>query len=570
MRSWQESESARGLIWALKFARTRLTGLLAWEAALWACIIAFGAAAALTWLEMAVYLPAAWRASTLVASGLLAAWAVVFRVWRMVARFGSLTRVARALDSAHEGLRNRLESSLEFIGARKLPEGQSAELVQAAIDQAARLAGSKADVRELVRKVAQDDRRRIRAAEYAASGLLALVMLTALADPLGFQETYRHYRHPLELLARERSFHIIVQPGDALIMRGDSLPVRAVGSIHRPEEMTLHFWQAGEAGQSRIMQYRLGQFEYSYVFSGLQNDVRYCVEQGGTATDTFLVQVTNNPFVTELGITYHYPPYTGLPDYTTTRDKAIQGLRGTRVTLDGHSSNILERASLVLAPDSLRPAPLTGDRSFTDTLTLAADGSYGIRLVDRWGLTNDDTLLYPITVIADEPPAVALRFPGPEAQVDETMKQPLVFELADDFGVERVELEYARVSSDGRRGDSARKRIAGWSGQLRTHLVEQYLWDLAELKLLPQDEVAYRLIAFDNDRVSGPKATASDEYRIRFPSLEEIFSREQQRQEDVASGLEELEQRGEKFRQQVKELDEAIERGKQIEWEDNQ
>ncbi|HLA40967.1 MAG TPA: DUF4175 family protein, partial [Candidatus Glassbacteria bacterium] len=378
------------------------------------------------------------------------------------------------------------------------------------------------------------------------------------------------YRHPLELLARERSFHIVVQPGNAVLLRGDSLLVRAVGSIHRPGQMTLNFWQAGEARQSLVMQYRPGQFEYTCTFSGLQNDIRYFVQQAGTATDTFLVQVTNNPFVTELSITYQYPPYTGLADFTTTRDKAIQGLRGTRMILDGHSSNTLAQASLVLSPDSLRPLPLIGGRSFTDTLVLAHDGSYGIRLTDTWGLTNDDTLHYPITVVPDEAPAVALRFPGQNAQIDEAMKQPLVFELADDYGVLKLEIEYAKMASDGRRGETRRKRIALWSGENRTHFIDQYLWELSDLNLLPEDEVAYKLIVYDNDRVSGPKATASDEFRVRFPSLEEIFTREQQRQDDITTSLETLEERGEKFRQQVKELNEAIERGKNLEWEQNQ
>jgi len=552
---------------ALVRAQRRIFRLLFWRTLLWCCILILAACLALIGLEKTIYLPALWRIVILGGAGALLVLVLFHRIWQAVRKHGRLAQVAREIDRHFPHFKNRLEAALEFVRNPLKWEIYSAELLEAAVCQASELVKDDWKVRSLVSRVLKGEKKKVRIEGYAASVLLVVLLAFSIADPFGLYQVFQNYCHPVDLLRRERAFRIFVHPGNITILRGDSVQIRAVGTIHRPEDMVVHFWQAGRGKEAQSMTYRQDQFEYNHTFQRVENDLSYYVQQRTARTDTFRVRVTNNPFVTELVFHYDYPAYTALPRYETARDKAIQALRGTRVALSGRSSNPLVRAEIVLEPDSVRPAAISGERNFSDTLYLQNDGGYRISLEDCWGLANSDTLVYPITVIPDELPAIVLRFPGPEAQVDERMKQPLLFEVADDFGVSRVELHFQKQDPAGQSNPPTRRTIASWK-KARAYVMDQYVWDLKQLRLLPEDVVTYRLFVFDNDRVSGPKSVSTPEYRIRFPSLEDIFDQEQQHQEEIVSNIQQLGEKGEKLREQVRQMSEAIERGQKVEWEE--
>jgi hypothetical protein len=560
-------KAAQVLVNALISVQRRVFRLLLWRTLLWCLILILATGLALISLERTIYLPAIWRIMILgIGGGLLAA-ILFYGIWRAVSKYGRLARVARETDRVFPHFKNRLEAALEFVRSPQKRENYSPELLEAAVCQASGLVKDQPTVRSLVSGVLKAERKRARIEEYAASVLLIVLLAFSIAEPFRVYQVFQNYRHPVELLRRESAFRIFVHPGNITILRGDSIQIKAIGTIHLSEDMVINFWQAGRGKETQAMSYRQDQFEYNHTFQNVENDLSYYIQQGKALTDTFRIQVTNNPFITELILRYDYPSYTGLPQYETARDKAIQALRGTRVSFSGRSSNSLVRAEIVLEPDSVRAAAIFGERNFSDTLYLQNDGGYRIRLKDHWGLANSDTLVYPITVIPDEFPAIALRFPETEAQLDERMKQVLLFEVADDFGVSRVELHFQKQGPAGQSAQPTRRTIASWK-KPGAYEMAQYVWDLKELGLLPEDLVTYRLFVFDNDRVSGPKSVSTPEYRIRFPSIVEIFDQEQQRQEEIVSNIEQLGEKGEKLREQVKQISEAIERGQKMEWEE--
>ena len=520
-------------------------------------------------VENRYYTPASWR---IILFGLLflSVAAVVFLgLWRFARDYGGLDDVARAIDSRFPHFKNRLESAMEFAGPGVDGDNFSPELAEAAVKQAARLVNDGSTVMRLVHKVVDRLEKKARFEEYLASGLTIVFLIFSITDPLGIYRIIQNYSHPLDSLRRERSFRLYANPGNKTILRGESLTVKGFGSIWHPEEMRINFWQAGKAKEAQPMSYRADQFEYYFTFSNIENDISYYLEQGKSVTDTFRIQVTNNPFVTELFLRYEFPQYSGLPPYETSKDKSIQALYGTRVIINGRASNPLVQAQLVFGPDSMRQMKIFKGRDFTDSLIIKEDGGYRICLTDCWGLTNTDTMSYPITVIKDERPAIVLKFPGEEAQLDENMKQPLIFEVSDDFGISSIQLIFQKERPSGQISALEKRNIALYA-KPETHLLGQYLWDLSALSLIPQDAAVYHLQAFDNDRLSGPKSAVTPDYRIRFPSLEEIFEQEQKRQDKIAGDLEKLEEQGQKLRDQMKEMSLEIERGQKMEWEEKQ
>ncbi len=555
----------------LRRARRRIIGFLALRTALRAMLLALAAALLLAGLSHLTHLPALGRI-ILLGGGLLALGGLLlYGLGGALRRYGALEQTARALDRRFPELKNRLESALEFLERGPDHCHYSPELTRAAVRQTAELVGEPGEARRLAGGVLERYRADARREGWLALGLAAVLAGAALLDPSGLSRLARDYRHPLALLTAERNFRLAVQPGNLTILRGDTVTVSGTGSIPRPGPMTIHFWQAGEPRGQAEMSAVSGSAGFEHLFAGLENDLSYVVSQGRTASDTFRITVTSNPFVTELRLRFEYPEHTGLEPFETMRDRAIQALYGTRVVLSGRASNPLAEARLVLGPDSSRLMAAAGERGFLDTLVLREDGGYRIALRDRWGLTNPDTLSYPITVLRDEPPVIVLKFPEDGALLDESLKQPLVYEAADDFGLSRVELIFHKESIAGRVGKEQLVVIGRGPGREReNHRLGQYLWELGELRLVPQDEVVYRLRVFDNDRLSGPKSAITPEFRVRFPSLEEIFQGEQQRQQEITGDLQQLERQGTQLREQVEQMSQALERGRQLNWENEQ
>ena len=553
---------------ALRAARNRIWRLLLTRTLLWLVNAGLGFSLVLFLIEKNIYLPAGLRIAALAFFAAVLLLLAAYRLTKAAAGFGNLLKVARACDKNFPEFKNRLESAVELCSMQGQGRGASlysSELLQAAVAQAASLVGDRDSVRRMADRVSAAEKRKLSREKYLAAALAALFIVFGISDPHGFAGIFQKYYHPLMILEQERNFRISVHPGNITVLRGDTLEIKASGSIYRPQPMLIHFRQVGKGTETTAMQH-VSTREYMFNFSGLENDLRYYLQQGSTFTDTFNIIVTNNPFVTELRLRHLYPAYTGLPPYETSRDKAIQALKGSRIVLTGKSSNVLRSTRLILDGDSLRRMPIFAGRAFTDTITCLHDGSYQIRLEDRWGLTNTDTMVYPITVIPDEYPRIALRFPEGEAQVDESMQQGLVFELSDDFGVSKVRLVYHKESALGVGSEEKSLTIARYRAP-KTYQVGQYLWNLKELSLLPKESVIYRLVAVDNDNVSGPKSISTPEFRISFPSLQEIFERQQQSQEEIARQLEELEDQGLKLREEIKQISETLEREQQMDWE---
>ncbi len=521
-------------------------------------------------LESLFWLPGLWRLALIVS--LIAVFVAIAGrgIWNAWKKYGRLSSVARRCDLVAPGLRNGLESALEFLQCT-FQSGTlySNELVSAALESTASAVKEPTSRRMILEglKALQADRTRRRRLTVIVIGTLCLAF--GLYDPMMMRQVLQNWSDPMGLIQKERDFRLFVRPGNVTLMRGDSLCVRVAGSMRRPEPVRFESWQTGQVSRSLTMQYWRDQYEYRLDLGTVENDLSYVVSQWNAVSDTFKVKVISNPFVTDLRLRYEYPQYSALSPWETTRDRSISALRGTRVILYGKASNPLNHAKLRFESGEMRNLALSGEREFVDTLNLVADTRYSFRLDDRWGLINRDTLSYPIIVVPDELPRVMLIYPESDYTLGEEMIQPLMYEAADDFGVSRVILSFRKEKAGGRL--ESEQSLLLPSGSLGDdHILEQYNWDLSALRLLPGESIIYRLTVLDNDRVSGPKAASTAENRLRFPSMQEIFKQSEKQQEQIASRLQNLGQEGQKTLEQVKKMQEALERGKEMDWQEKQ
>ena len=79
-------------------------------------------------------------------------------------------------------------------------------------------------------------------------------------------------------------------------------------------------------------------------------------------------------------------------------------------------------------------------------------------------------------------------------------------------------------------------------------------WDAAALALLPGESGSFRFVVRDNDRVGGPASATSPEFRLRFPSMSELYQNLDQRQASVQQSLQQVAERARELQKSLDQL----------------
>ncbi|MBI4521887.1 MAG: hypothetical protein HY701_13705, partial [Gemmatimonadetes bacterium] len=480
--------------------------------------------------------PEGWRQGTpgpliLDLAAMLCGGAGIVAVWR-----GWVARLTdRQVTSAVERSAGLAEGA--FLGAvelaRATPQGTSAALASLAE------AGVSARVRARSTGVlagALGDRvlywRRIGVVAFTSLGLAAAV--GAWSAPERAKSAWTGLLYPLRALAAPIYAALEVEPGDVDVARGASVEVgvRAPGR----ERVTLR-WQA-EGDVARIETLSVVNGATSFTFDSVTAAVQYSVSApDGARTDTYRIRPVDPLFLSRLDVGVFYPEYTGRPaEEFSDVIPALEIPAGTRLRIAGRTSRELGSAAL---------AGPSGDAGIAFRVTGAAfqgewrprqSGSYAWQLVDAAGAAAPAA--HPpleIRITTDASPEVLLVFPGKDTLISVTLRQPLVIQASDDYGLEQLELISYRVSSFGERGEPVTTRFES-EGAAALEL--RPVLDVSEWGLLPGDTVRY----FARVLETGPegKTAQTREFALRLPSISELRWDAQRDVEQLGATLQDL------------------------------
>jgi hypothetical protein len=439
-----------------------------------------------------------WLVFAAALAGTVVFWAAAARV-AFACRVPGREAAARRVQRLAPEFRNDLESSLELgpLAERPGPGEFSRPLVGALVAGTGERVGAAA-ARRFV------DWRAVGAALAlllaTAAPLLALLLtppgvpasaLRAVVDPRVYW--------PLGQIA------LATEPGDALVVRGEPLTVRARVSGGRPARVLLRF-EGGGGGEGIAEMSRGADGAYAWRFTAVMSDFRYRALAGDASSPWHQVRVVDRPAAGNFACTYTYPAYTGLGTRRTAGSGDLEALRGTTAEVTFAVNKELVRAVAVLG-GTRAEARATGPRSYSVPLYLAGEESYRLELEDAAGFRNGGGATFAIRYLPDAPPTVELLEPA--GTVETELRAPLLvrYRAADDFGLSRLAL-VARLAAGERRqplplGTAARS-AAG-----------EYAWDLAALGPAPGEVIQAYVEAVDNDTISGPKVSASAPLTIR-------------------------------------------------------
>jgi hypothetical protein len=504
--------------------------------------------------------------------------------------------LARAYANRLSGIRDRVLNALQLLerveGANR--EGYSSDLILEAGRNVAE------DLRPLDPRTLPD-RKPVRMIARVAIGTVSVAALLMLVFGGSLWAAGKRVMKPAQDFAPPAPFTLTVKPGNVTVVRGDSLVVNVTASGQAPASVTLERQEKGKSASEPVTM-RSENGVYRYTYRGITAGFSYYAHERNVQSETYDVTVRELPAVRFLSLRVTPPAYTNLPEQVLEENVGdVAAVMGTKVKLQLAATKALKEAKI----EFLKPTPLSppieqgetredsgrvgdparresatiefkaltveGSRAQTE-FTVQESGYYRVHMTDQEGLENRDPILYRITARPDELPLVSLIEPSRDLDIAANVKVAVTADAADDFGFTRMALRYHRTSAyetaDQQQDEKNYQTLpmtfrVNEPGKARGEM----LWDLAPLELLPEDQVMFFVEVWDNDALHGPKRGRSETRTLRFPSMAEIFDKQEQAAQTREINLSDLLKESQDLRQKVDDAVQEFKSNPELSWE---
>jgi hypothetical protein len=379
-------------------------------------------------------------------------------------------------------------------------------------------------------------------------------------------------------------FTFVIIPGDAHVMRGDSVMVWIATRGEQLKQIRLRTREEGQKDFDAITLNKVTfdsawakahGYKAGFTFAiHADHPIEYFAEARDIESDHYQISVLDHPIVRSLNVEVDPPAYTRQkPTALTENIGDIAGVAGTRGVFRIVASKALAKAEVVFsvtdtgthAKDTIyKHFPLSiQDSIATGTVTFLQSGSYHIELLDRDSVKSEHPIAYSVTISQDQPPEIVLIEPSSaRADLPDNLRLNMLARIRDDFGFRGVRLGYRISKAKYLKVDTTYTWLAVPLSNYNTQELDvPYIWNLTPLEIGPEDEVSYVMEVTDNDAITGPKSARTPEYTVRVPSVEEIFKRSDEEDNKAQRDMNEIKQDAEELQ---KKLDATLDEMKQM------
>ena len=356
---------------------------------------------------------------------------------RWVWRQRRLEDAARLLKRTFPRLSDQLLGIVEL--SRQEDTSRSERLVQAAAQQAADA------VRDKELNSAMPTRVLTRWT-WAASLLMLLFALAWFGLPLATKNTMARWLMPWKNIERFTFARIVPLPEKLVVPLAE--PVKLTVKLDKETRWSPQGAKASLEGQP-LIQSTLKDGAYVLALPPQKDDATLKLSLGDVR-EQIAVLPRARPELTTLAVR------TKLPAYLKYQTQPVIEVRGGSLSvLKGAQASIEATASRELASASLdgQSQTVSGDKMTTSFSELAADAEKTMTWKDRDGLEPREPLVLRLHAVEDEAPRLAARRESLEQVVLDTEVVTFEVDAQDDFGIQRVGLEWRSVNDESTKGD---------------------------------------------------------------------------------------------------------------------
>ena len=482
-----------------------------------------------------------------------------------VPRAEDVKEIALEVGNVFPELKDRLRNAVELLSdeSNKL---YSNELAAAYIGQIFEKT-SHLNIESVLKYKAEKKHKILFAAAFFTALIFFLLFLSqlpsALAKVVNFTQKY----------ASPDAYAMEVLPGDAQLSRGDTLKIKTtlklITARQLPSYITLNEKYSGEHEFEKHQIKKSSEGDYNFQIQNVRSSLDYFIAAGNQSTQEYHVKVVDLPIVQSFTVTLVYPAYTHKTTETLQDNIGdFTALVGTRAEFTLRTNKDLRSAWIAFGDSTRKQLSVSGTNT-SGHFIVSRTAKYRLRLLDTDSLLNRDPIIYTVQAVKDEYPICEITYPGKDVDLNRDMQLPLKIDIGDDYGFTKLLLEYKLVSS---KYIQPEKNYHSIEIPLQNKSAGEqeisYMWDLTSLNLVPEDMISYHAKVFDNDLVNGPKATTSTEYRLRLPSLDEVFASADSEHSDLVSKTEDALNNSDNLKQQLDKISQDMKTAsQQMSWE---
>jgi hypothetical protein len=355
-----------------------------------------------------------------------------------------------------------------------------------------------------------------------------------------------------------------VRPGHARVAVGSDLVVSL--ETGDPLLSCIIFYRSGQkeflTEEMKFASVNRSNRSYEFRFREVNRDIQYHVRmvtslRQEVISPNYRIQVISPPMISSLRIQYLFPQYTGLESVFQDGNGHVEALRGTEVRVTATASAPLRYGALMLDGKPVR-AQVNRDQ-FLSVFTLLSDGAYFFRIMDQNGLTNQMPVLYTVRVLDDKKPDVKILQPGKDIDLPDSMLVKLEIKATDDIRLKALHLRHYVVRNYS--GSADRTNSKEIPIPQEKDILVQSDFSLKGMNLMPGDVVHYFAVADDGFPFDQTHKVASETYRIRFPSMADLYRQADKEEGDVLEAVRQIREKQEEYLQKMEEIREQMRKG---------
>ena len=403
---------------------------------------------------------------------------------------------------------------------------------------------------------------------FTASALviIASVLIFALIPGLRWA-SYRVINYD-QSFVQPPKFKFLVEPGNTRVTKGEDvfIKISVLGEV--PEIVTVSTKSVEETEYYDNELHPDSSGIFLLKLSSLKSSLKYFAHAEKTNSKVYNIEVIERPTISTFELSLTPPRYSRLTPIVQRDNGNIKALVGSRVKLKLSSSKYLDNAVVVYSDSTKKKMSINGKIAET-TFVIKKEIDYKIELIDKENNANTTPIVYSVKTILDKYPIIEVIMPRQEVKLTKAEQIPIHLKINDDYGFEKLQLHH-RLSASNFEAPHDTFSTNQISINKNTPSPEAYyIWDVSKLMLAAGDIVSFYFEVFDNDNVSGPKSTKTRLFKLRVPSMEELFNEADKSQESAELELMKKLEEAEKLSEEMKNISNELKKDEEeITWEE--
>lgn len=400
---------------------------------------------------------------------------------------------------------------------------------------------------------------------YSSALLLLIILLFSFIPGLG-NASIRIMKFNEEFLPPQK-FYITIEPGNAQITKGEDVHFRILLTGDAPKKIFFSIKSDEETDFKNIGLKPDSNGIFYFYLKNVRTSLEYFASAENISSDQFRIEVIDRPVIRNFEVTVTPPAYSGMKQYSIQDNGNVTGLNGSLVSVKIISSKDLKYGQLFFSDSSLVKLSINGSEA-KGNFRISKDVEYHADIFDQLNKNNLSPINYFVKVLNDEYPQIEVIAPNKNTILANDNRQPLFTKIADDYGFDKLILNY-KIKTENSNEEKSFQKIELPVVKKNREQDVNYIWNLSFMNLAANDEVQYFFEVFDNDNISGPKSTKSSSFIIRVPSLNELLNLADKTQNEIQTDLKETLKDANDLKEELNKLTQDLKKDKtELSWDE--